>query len=188
MKKAITFLALTLAGVCLVVAAYFCHFYYSRYQSAVTELEGRINSFDLRLASLEGHKSRELTPVQVWGMILTSDRPPDEHMQLYLSSEKHPDGYFEAVNAKGGALIRPEIRLSTNPATNSEYDVHIDSQFGIVAGAWLSHAEPYQDLAAFEEFLIYCPPNKTNMVRLIARAKPGASVKMRFDIVILCEQ
>jgi len=186
MKKTITYFALILAGVTLIVAAYFSHFYYTRYQSTVTELESRINSFDMRLATLEGHKSRELTPVHVWGMISTTDRPADEHMLFYLSSDKHPDGFFEAVNAKGGALIRPEIRLLANSATNSEYDIQIESQFGIVADSWLSHAEPYQDLAAFEQFHVYCL-NKTNIVRLIARAKPDASIKMRFDIVILCE-
>ena len=34
-------------------------------------------------------------------------------------------------------------------------DIQIESQFGIVADAWLSHAEPYQDLAAFDEFRVY---------------------------------
>ena len=36
------------AGLC------FCHFYYTRYQSAVTEFDIRINSFDMLLAKLEG--------------------------------------------------------------------------------------------------------------------------------------
>jgi len=186
MKKAITYFILILAGVSLIAAAYFSHFYYTRYQSTVTGLEGRINSFDMRLATLEGHKSRELTPVHVWGMISTTDRPADEHMLFYLSSDKHPEGYFEAVNAKGGALIRPEIRLPVNSATNSEFDIQIESQFGTVVDVWLSHAEPYQNLAAFEQFHVYCP-NNTNIVRLVARAKPDASLKVRFDIVILCE-
>jgi hypothetical protein len=44
-----------------------------------------------------------------------------------------------------------------------------------------------QDLAAFEEFRLYSP-NKTNIVRLIARPKAGASVQMRFDMVVLCEK
>src|SRR5512133_1206454 len=88
MKKiAPPILVLTVSGVCCVVAAYFCHFYYTRYQSTVTELESRVNSFDMRLATLEGHKSRELTPVHVWGIISTADRPEDEHLHFYLSSE-----------------------------------------------------------------------------------------------------
>ena len=61
------------------------------------------------------------------------------------------------------------------------------SQFGIVADVWLSFAAPYNDLAAFEEFHVYSP-NKTNIVSLIARPKPGASVQMRFDVLVLCEK
>jgi hypothetical protein len=187
MKKAMSYFALTVAGVCCVVAAYFCHFYYTRYQSTVTELESRINGFDMRLATLEGHKSRELTPVRFWGVISTSDRPADEGVRFYLSSEKHPDDFFEAINAKGGPMIRPELRLPTGSTTNCEYDIQIESQFGIVADAWLSHAASFQDLAAFDEFSVYSP-NRTNMVRLIARPKPGTSVQMRFEIVVLCEK
>ena len=62
MKKAISFLALAIAGVCIVVAAYFSHFYYTRYQSTVTDLESRINSFEMRLATLEGHKRHTIGP------------------------------------------------------------------------------------------------------------------------------
>jgi|ERR1051326_50979 hypothetical protein len=109
MKKVATFVALTVAGVCCVLAAYFGHFYYVRYQTTVTEVESRINGFDSRLAILEGHKSRELTPVRVWAVISTSDKPPDKHIQFYLPSAKMPEGYFEAINAKGGPLVRPEI-------------------------------------------------------------------------------
>lgn len=185
MKKTFSIASLTVAGVCCVVAAYFCQFYYSRYHDAVTKLESRINSFDTRLATLESHKSRELTPVHIWGMISTTDHPTDEHMQFYLSSEKHPDNFFEAIGAKGGPLIRPELRLPFGSTTNCDYDLHIEGQFGDAVDAWLSHAEPYQDLAAFEQFRLYCP-NGTNVVRLLVRPKPGVSIKMRFDIVVLC--
>lgn len=187
MKKIAPYLTLTACGVCLVVAAYFSHFYYTRYQDTVTDLEHHINFFEMRLAELEAHKSRELTPVRVSAVISTTDRPPDEHVRLYLSSEKHPDGFFEIVNAKGGPHVTPELRLAAGAATNCEFDIQVESQFGIVADAWLSHAEPYQDLAAFEELRVYSP-NRTNLVRLIARPKPGASVQMRFDILLLCEQ
>lgn len=187
MKKAISFVALTVAGVCCVVAAYFCHFYYTRYHDAVAGLESEINSFDMRLARLEAHKSRQLTPVHVWGMISTADQPADEHLLGYASSEKHPDNFFEAIGAKDGPLIRPELRLPVGSTTNYEFDIQIEDRFGIVADAWLSHGEPYRDLAAFEQFRVYCP-NGTNIVRLIARPKLDASIKMRFDIVVLCER
>jgi hypothetical protein len=187
MKKVATFLAVTVAAVCLIAAAYFCHFYYTRYQSTVTDLESRINSFDMRLATLESHKSRELTPVRVWAVISTADKPPNDGIRFHLSSENHPDDFFEAINDKGGPLVRPEIRLPTGATTNCVYDIQVASRFGVVADAWLSHAEPYQDLAAFDEFHVYSP-NRTNIVRLIARLKPGASVQMRFDILLLCEK
>ena len=118
--------SLTIAGVCCVVAAYFCQFYYSRYQSTVTLVERNLSSFSARLSELEKHKSRELTPVRIWGVISTADRPPDEGMKFYLSSAKHADNFFEAVNAKGGPLIRPEIRLPAVVTTNSEFDIQID--------------------------------------------------------------
>ena len=111
----------------------------------------------------------------------------DEGIRFYLSSEKHPDDFFEAINAKGGPLVRPEFRLPVGATTNCVYDIRVERQFGVVADAWLSHAEPYRDLAAFDEFRVYSP-NRTNIVRLIARPKPGASVQMRFDILILCEK
>jgi hypothetical protein len=188
MKKALPFLiALMISGVCCLVAAYFCHFYYTLYRNTATELEYRINSFDMRLATLEAHKSRELTPVHVWGVISTADRSEDQNMRFYLSSEKHPESHFEAINAKGGPLIRPELRLPVGATTNCEYDIQIESQFGNVADAWLSHAEPYQDLSRFDEFRVRTS-GKTNAVKLIARPQQNASVQMRFDIVLLCEK
>ena len=108
-------------------------------------------------------------------------------MHLYLSSEKHPEGYFEAINAKGGPLIRPELRLPADCTTNCEYTIQIESQFGALADAWLSHAAPYQALAAFDEFRVSCP-GKTNIARLVARPRHGASLQMRFEIVLLCQK
>jgi hypothetical protein len=105
MKKVISFFALCVTGVCRVVAAYFCQFYYSRYHTVVTESESRINSLERRLAALEAHKSRELTPVRFWGVISTSDRLADKGIGFYLSSEKRPVDFFEGINAKGGPVI-----------------------------------------------------------------------------------
>ena len=170
------------------VPAYFCQCYNTRYQSAVTkldQLESNIKDFNERLAKLEAHKSSELTQILLRGLISTSDRPLDEHFKQYGPLEKHLDNFFEAINAKGGPLILPELRLASGSATNCEYNIEIDSQLGIVAHAWLSHAEPYQDLAAFDEFRVFSP-NKTNVVKLIVRPKPGASVQMRFEVVVLC--
>lgn len=187
MKKFIPLvLALTISGVCCVVAAYFCHYYYTLHENTVTGVESHLSSFDMRLATLEAHKSRELTPVHVWGLISTTDRPEDHHMLLHLSQEERRNSYFEAVGAKGGPLIRPELRVPAGSVTNCEYDIQM-KDFGVVTAVWLSQAEPYQDLASFDFLHAYCP-NKTNVVRLVARLKPGASVQMRFHLVLLCLQ
>lgn len=181
---------LLIAGICCIVTTYFCQFYYFRYRNAraaIDDFEIRINDFDARLSQLESHKSRQLTPIRVWAVISTTDKPLDKDIQFHLSSEKHPHDFFEAINAKGGPLIRPELRLPVGATTNCVYDIQVANQFGKVADAWLSHAEPYCDLAAFDEFQVYSP-NRTNIVRLTARLKPGASVQMRFDVLLLCEE
>ena len=179
--------ALTVTGVCWVVAASFCLFYYTRYQNTVTELETRINGFDSRLAALEAHKCRELTPVRFWGVISTTDRPMSDAMVLDVSPERRARNIFEAVDSKDGCAITPELRLVLGASTNFECEVQVEDQFGTVADAWLSHAEPYDQLAGLEEFQVDCP-NKTNLVRIIARAKPNTSIQMRFEIVVLCQK
>jgi len=121
MKKSLLVTALSISAVCCVVAAYFCQFYYTRYRNTVTELEYRINAFDTRLTTLEAHKSRELTPVHVWGVISTADRQEDEQLHFYLSSEKHPEGYFEAINAKGGTAYP----TGAPPACRSDQQLRI---------------------------------------------------------------
>jgi hypothetical protein len=186
MKKALSYVALVVAAVCCVVAAYFCHFYYSLYRHAVTDLERSVHYFDTRLSRLEAHKSRELTPVRVFGKISTTDQPFDETLLSFPPSPK-PDGYFAAWNTKVGPLVTRELRLLAGSTNTATFDIQIESGLGIVADAWLSHGEPYQVLAAFEQLHVYCP-NGTNIVRLLARAKPGASVKMSFTIVVLCER
>jgi hypothetical protein len=104
MKKAATYFALTLGGVCWVVAAYFCHFYYTRYHEAVTDLEHRINSFDMRLATLEAHKSRELTPVRVWAVISTADRPPDNGLHFLRFAREAFRRFFRGYQREARAI------------------------------------------------------------------------------------
>ena len=185
-RTLILIVALTIAGICCVVAAYFSHFYYHRYQTAVTKLESLVSSFDTRLSILEAHKARELRPVRVWGVISTTDRPSDDYL-AGLPAPELPELRYQVVGSKEGTFIRPELRLRAGSATNFLYEIEIEKPFGPVADVWLSHAAPYQDLAAFEEFRLYSS-NKTNIVRLIARLKSGASVQMRFDMVVLCEK
>ncbi len=179
--------ALAVAGTCCVIAAYFCHFYYTLYRGAVSDVERQMGYFEQRLAALETHKSRDLTPVHVMGIISTTDQPADEFLSHLSPSSTNPTIFFETTNAKAGPNLRPEFRLPFASTNQYEYDVHVEGQFGNVADAWLSLAEPYSYLSAIEKFSIYCP-NKTNTLRLVVRLKPNASVKMRFYIVLLCQR
>jgi hypothetical protein len=184
MKKGIFFAAVTLAGICCLVVAYFCHFYYFRYKGDMAaRVEGSLNNFEMRLSRLEAHKARELVPVSIRGQISTSDRQADTLFGPTMS-ENDSDNFVAVIDAKMPRII-PELRLPSGSTTNHDYAIRIKGEFGTVASAWLSHAESYQDLAAFEEFRVYTL-NETNLVRIIARPKPGASVQMRFDIVVLC--
>jgi hypothetical protein len=51
-----------------------------------------------------------------------------------------------------------------------------------VVDAWLSHGAPFQQLAAFDELRVYTTL-KTNMF-----PKPGASVQMELEFVLLCQK
>lgn len=187
MKTPLTIIALSIAVICSIVAVSLSHLYFTRSEHTATVLGGHINSLGMRVADLESHKSREFVPVRVWAVVSTSDRPQDDRVRFHLPSEKFPDNYLEVVNAKGGALVRPELRIPANSTIDNIFDIHIEKQFGPVTDAWLSHSQPYQDLSAFDEFRIL-PPNHENIVRIVARLKPGASVQMHFDIVLLCEK
>ena len=179
-------LALTIFGLCMVGAVYFCQFYYFRYQGAVNVLDEarvRIESFDVRLAKLETHKAQELKPIHVWGMISTSDQPPDEFMVKCHTPANRTNAAYYAVGGKVN-WIEPEIRLPVG-STNSEFEIQVPGYMGTLADAWISLGEPFQALAAFDQFHVYCP-NTNNTVKLIARVKPGGSVKMKFDMVVLC--
>ena len=165
------------------VAAYFCQFYYYRYQTVVTELESRINGFDDRLARLESYKPKHLIPSYAWAEISTSDR---EASHSFYSREGE-DQRLKLYTGKGD-WIAPEIRIQAGSTNRLEFDIHYDDTgSNALVGAWLSHAEPYQDLAQFDEFDAYRPFN-TNVIRLAVQLKPGASVKSRFTIVILRER
>jgi hypothetical protein len=184
MKKAIFFAAVTFAGICFLGAAYFCHFYYFRYKGDMAaRVEGDLNNFEMRLSRLEAHKARELVPVSIMGQISTTDRPPDT-LFASTASENGSDSFVAVIDAKAPRIV-PELRLSSDSTTNQEYAIQVKGQFDAVASAWFTHAESLQDLAAFEEFRVYAL-NETNVVRIIARPKPGASVQMRFYIVALC--
>ncbi len=183
MKRAIPLIALAVAGVCCIAAAYFCQFYYSRYQTVVTQLEDRINSFDMQLARLESEKPKHLIPSYATAEISTSDRQASH----FSGSDEGNDRTLKLHIGKMHT-IAPEIRIPVGSTNRLQFDIHYDEPgSNAMVGAWLSHAEPYQDLALFDEFRAYRPFD-TNVIRLEVQLKPGASIKTRFTLVILHER
>ena len=175
-------IGVAIVGVCCIVAAYYCHFYHKLYVDAVTGLEGRINAFAPRLAYLEAHKARNLKAYKFWGEISTTDQPREGWRSSMTWT--NGDRYFETALGKGD-YIYPDIRISPDSTNRLEFDIHITEQAGHVVDAWFSHAEPFQDLAQFDQFLVY-RSDGTNMLRLITQTRTNSSLKMRFQVVVLC--
>ncbi len=173
---------IAIVGISCIVAAYYCHFYYTLHRDEVIELESRINSFDQRLARLEAHKARNLKAYEFWGEISTTDQPRDSWRSSVTWT--NGDRFFESALGKGNSIY-PDIRLLAGSTNWQEHNIHITDQAGQIVDAWLSHAEPFQDLAQFEQFHVY-RSDGTNMLKLIARVRTNSSLKMRFQIVVLC--
>lgn len=187
MKRTLSFLAVTCAAVCIVVAGFVSHFYYSRYEDAETELLRRIDQFNARLGRLEEHKARELAPVQISGWISTTDRDRSTDSPIKYFPEGNSSGPFEAISVKGGPIIRPEIRIPAGSTNDLEFDLKIPDHFGKIVDAWFSHAGPFQDLTSFSQFRVNCPYG-TNAIRLWVQLRPGASVQMQFEILVLVQR
>ena len=169
-----------IAGAFCIVAAYFSSYYYHLYVVAQTDLEQRCANYDYRIAYLEQRK--HLIPTDGWGEISTTDRPASDSVIL---QEGLSGGLFTLHTGKGN-WISPEFRIPAGSTNRQVFDIRVNSGEEVV-GAWLSHAEPYQDLAAFDEFRAY-HPHGTNVVRLEVQPKPGASFKFRFTLVVLHER
>ena len=185
MKQAILYIALTFAGMCLVVTTYFSHYYYALYQTASTDQKSQLEQFDMRLATLEAHKSRELTPVHLAGILSTTDQLADEYSLRVYPPQNYPTNYFETSRSKGGLAIEPELRIPAGATNSFEFDIHIGREFGTVTHAWLSSTRPFQDLATFQQFDVAFSRG-TNVIRLTVQLKPGATVKRQFEFVVLC--
>lgn len=171
-----------IVGVSCILATYYCHFYHKLYIDTVTGLEGRINSFDQRLGHLEARKARNLKAYKFWGEISTTDQYRDSWRSSMTWT--NGDGFFETALGKGNSIY-PDVRLPAGSTNKQEFDIHITNQAGKVVDAWFSHAEPFQDLAQFDQFHVY-RSDGTNMLKLIAQVRTNSSLKMRFQIVVLC--
>ena len=182
MKKLIpAAIAATIAGICCIIAAYFCHFYYMLYRHTETDLGRQLNSFDQRLSRLEAHKARNLASVDFWGEISSTDQL---EKTLWSSGASTNKDHFETSIGKGNQIY-PTIRIPVGSVEKHEYSVHISEQAGHVVDAWFSQAEPYRDLAAFDQFHVY-RADGTNTLKLIAQLRTNSSINMRFKIVVLC--
>lgn len=169
--------AVLIVGLCLLVAAYFCHYYYTLNQYTALQLKGmlesRIDSLEGRAGRLEAHKPRHLIPIRLFGQISTTD----EELSVADSQQ------FHLQNSKGGRSIVPELRLPATSTSEHEFEIHVSSDIGTVVDGWLSHAEPYDDLAAFVKLDVY--RGGTNSFRLVVQTKPGSRINMRFTLVVL---
>ena len=75
-----------------------------------------------------------------------------------------------------------EIRLTAG--STNVYELEVPTEKAI--SGWLIDAEPYDHLETFQQFHVY--PTKTNTLRLVVQAKPGASVSMQFTLMVLEER
>jgi hypothetical protein len=97
-------------------------------------------------------------------------------------------GYFIDAGFKGGPAIAPEIRLPAGSTNVHEFDVTMGETMmedGVV-DAWMTVPFPASNAADFEQLYVY-RPRDTNVMRLVMQLKPGRSVKMRFNLVVLRE-
>ena len=191
MKKISIYLGIALVGIICILGMYYCHFYYNlysntktRWQSDLADLNSRLKQMESRMGQLEAHKARNLKPFDLCCEISTTDQPPFTSLNPMPANT---NGTFKAWSGKGSG-INPEFRLPAGNTNEFEFSIQIPEYFGSPVDAWVSHAEPYQDLAAFEKLHVYREwrGSETNMVKLIAQVKTNSTVKMRFRIVVLC--
>ena len=175
-------IALAVAGVCCVVAACFCHFYYTLYRHASTELE---RSVDGRISQLQGDVERlagqkHFSPIRARLFISTTDRPEDD---FFGPGTNRPSEY-DLGNSKDGWVILPELRLPAGSAALREFRITLHPTGTRVMDAWITPPAQPEAVAAFETFAIR-PDEGTNSLTLTVRPKRGASVKQECTVVVL---
>ena len=112
--------ALALAGICCIVAAYFCHFYYTLYQQTHTELQvnmdGQIDSLRQEVARLA--RQKHFRPIRARGWLSTTDLQPDE-------SHGYTTNTITLGQSKTGWVIAPELRLRSGSTDLQEYKIRL---------------------------------------------------------------
>ena len=183
MKRILPFaVVLTVAGVCCIVSAYFCHFYYTLYRHASTELE---QSVDSRITSLQYEvellaKQKHFTPIRAHGVISTTDKEAD-----HCAGEPTTDpGHYQLGYSKSGWVVCPELRVPAGSVSRHEFDITLSPPTMRVMDAWVTPPGQPEALAFFETFSVR-PNEGTNSLKLTVRAKPGVSIKHPFTMVVL---
>jgi hypothetical protein len=175
-------IVLTAAGVCCIVAAYFCHFYYTLYRHASTDLE---QSVDSRIKGLQDEverltRQKHFTSIRVRGVISTTDREAD-----HWAGEITPDpGRYQLGYSKSGWVICPELRVPAGSVSEHRFEIALSPSSTRVIDAWISPPGQPEVLALFETFSVR-PNEGTNSLTLTVRTKPGVSIKHPFSIVVL---
>lgn len=132
-----------------------------------------------RLDRREAEEPGNLMELRVWGIISTTDKVPSYPFNPQSQMAVTNGQRLQIYPSKGSEYV--EIRLTAGSTNVYELEV----PFGNVIGVWLADAEPYDDLAAFEQFHAY--PSGTNTLKLVVQAKSGVSVSMRFSLILLKE-
>jgi hypothetical protein len=172
-------ITVALAGSCCIVAAYFCHFYYTLYQQTHTELQvnmdGQIDSLRQEVARLA--RQKHFRPIRARGWLSTSDLQPDE-------SHGYTTNTITLGQSKTGWVITPELRLRSGSPDLQEFKIRLWPTNTRVMDAWISPPGQPEILAVFDTFSI-SPDEGTNSLTLRVRAKPGTSARCDFTVVVL---
>jgi hypothetical protein len=174
-------IALTVAGVCCIIAADLCHFYYTLYRHASTELE---QSVDSRIKQLQWDverlaKQKHFRPIRVRLFISTTDQQPVD----WVGAGTSP-GQYQLGQSKMGWIIQPELRLPAGSAALQEFKINLWPPGTRVMDAWITPPAQPEAVAEFETFTIH-PDEGTNSLTIAVRAKSGASIKHEFTVVVL---
>lgn len=172
-------LLLTFAGVCCIITAYYCHFYYTLYQENRGDLQLHVDNqiSELRQQLGDLAKQRHFSVIRAWGVISTTDLPGDESLG-YLTNP--PTLGF----SKDGWMIEPELRLDSGSNYFHEYRITLWPTNTRVLDAWVSPPGDPEANSAFETFSIL-PDEGTNSLTLRVLASRKTSVRHKFTVVVL---
>jgi hypothetical protein len=183
MKKVAAAVGLAVLVICTIKVAYESHFQYYLHKDIESRWEREVRDLDVRLKQVEARKVRNLQTFHLSCEISSTDQIPFDHFKTSVETASNTNRIFTAWHGKGSG-IKPEFRLPAGNTNEFEFKINIPEDFGKPVDAWLSQT----DVAAFDRFHVYSDyrTGETNMLKLVAQLRTNASVKMRFDIVVLC--